>query len=214
MTYKKCNKCDQSKTLDGFNKDKRRVDGRTTICKDCRNYSTRKFKNRAYSNIIDREGRIICTRCNVYKAKEYFYNTPNGKLRMGKMSNCIECTRIRLSTLEGHITRIVSSSKRSAKKKKLDFDINTSFIINMYNEQEGRCKISNILMTHKFSEKVGRHIKDYYKISIDRIDSNKGYTKDNVRLVCAQINMMMGTMEDKEFHNIIQNIHDNKKYNK
>ena len=42
------------------------------------------------------------------------------------------------------------------------------------------------------------HIINKHNISIDRIDSNVGYTKDNVRLVCAIINSVRFDFNDDE----------------
>lgn len=42
-----------------------------------------------------------------------------------------------------------------------------------------------------YIEGSGRHLKN---MSIDRIDPTKGYTEDNVQLVCAQVNMMKSDM--------------------
>lgn len=36
-------------------------------------------------------------------------------------------------------------------------------------------------------------------VSIDRIDSNKGYTKDNVQLVCSAINFMKSNLSLNDF---------------
>ena len=41
-------------------------------------------------------------------------------------------------------------------------------------------------------------------LSIDRIDSNKGYLKDNVVLVTGLINLMKNDLSDSEFRNIIK----------
>ena len=38
-----------------------------------------------------------------------------------------------------------------------------------------------------------------YNISIDRIDSSKGYTKDNIQLVCASLNNMKMDLKNKHF---------------
>ena len=38
-----------------------------------------------------------------------------------------------------------------------------------------------------------------YNLSIDRIDSNKGYTIDNIQLVGAIINIMKNDMLEKDF---------------
>ena len=38
-----------------------------------------------------------------------------------------------------------------------------------------------------------------YNISIDRKDSSKGYTKDNIQLVGAIINIMKNDIDEKDF---------------
>lgn len=45
--------------------------------------------------------------------------------------------------------------------------------------------------------------------SIDRIYSTKGYTKDNVQLVCSKCNMMKYTFTDDEFKKHIISIYNN-----
>ena len=47
--------------------------------------------------------------------------------------------------------------------------------------------------------------------SIDRIDPSKGYTKDNVQLVCSQVNMMKSNMEMDELYMFCENILKHKK---
>lgn len=48
-------------------------------------------------------------------------------------------------------------------------------------------------------------------MSIDRIDPNKGYTKDNVQLVCAQVNMMKSDMSLEELYMFCEAMIKNKK---
>jgi len=38
-----------------------------------------------------------------------------------------------------------------------------------------------------------------YNISIDRIDSSKGYTKDNIQLVGSIINIMKNDIKEEDF---------------
>jgi hypothetical protein len=47
-------------------------------------------------------------------------------------------------------------------------------------------------------------------ISIDRIDSNKGYTKDNIQLVCAYVNIMKSDKSIEELKYFCQCILNNK----
>jgi hypothetical protein len=61
----------------------------------------------------------------------------------------------------------------------------------MYHEQEGKCAVTKIMMTnHKTSP---------LKLSCDRIDSSKGYTNDNIQLVCWFVNRMKWNLSMDEF---------------
>lgn len=53
--------------------------------------------------------------------------------------------------------------------------------------------------------------KNIYNLSVDRIDSSKGYTKDNIQLVCAAANMMKGYMEYNDLINFCEAIIKNNK---
>ena len=35
--------------------------------------------------------------------------------------------------------------------------------------------------------------------SVDRMDNDRGYTRDNIRLVCRRANTMRGTLTDEDF---------------
>lgn len=60
----------------------------------------------------------------------------------------------------------------------------------MWNTQNGKCALTGIQMTHVRGE--GRVPTN---MSLDRIDSDGGYTRDNVQLVCLQANMMKQQMD-------------------
>lgn len=56
----------------------------------------------------------------------------------------------------------------------------------------------------------GNGKKNIYNLSVDRIDSSKGYTKDNIQLVCAAANMMKGYMEYNDLIHFCEAIIKNK----
>ena len=58
---------------------------------------------------------------------------------------------------------------------------------------------------------IGNGKRNKYNLSIDRIDSSKGYTKDNIQLVCSAANMMKGYMEYNELIQFCKAIIKNKK---
>lgn len=49
-------------------------------------------------------------------------------------------------------------------------------------------------------------IDNYYNVSIDRVDSTVGYTKDNIVLCCDSINSMKNSMPKEFFIELCRNI--------
>ena len=70
--------------------------------------------------------------------------------------------------------------------------------------QEGKCVYTHIPLT---LHKHGLNLPDIrYSASLDRIDSTKGYIKDNVQFISTAINLMKNTLtteQTKEFLQII-----------
>lgn len=51
-------------------------------------------------------------------------------------------------------------------------------------------------------------------ISLDRIDSNKGYIENNIQWVVKEINFMKNNLTEKEFFILCNSVSNFKKYNK
>ena len=81
-------------------------------------------------------------------------------------------------------SRVLNASER-AKRKGIPCTITKEFILNLWNKQNGLCAISKIPMTYEMD--AGRV---YTNISIDQIEQGKGYTEDNVQLVCMAVNQL------------------------
>ncbi len=65
-------------------------------------------------------------------------------------------------------------------------------LIRMWHTQNGLCAVSGLRMTWAEGNFTAT------SMSIDRIDCDKGYTKDNVRLVCYQVNTFRGRWSDDQ----------------
>ena len=88
-------------------------------------------------------------------------------------------------------------------RRNIKFDITIEEIWNLFLEQKGICKLSGRkLILCDLRDKAE------YNASIDRIDSNKGYTKDNIVLCCFYINKMKNNLETKDFVEICKIIAD------
>lgn len=91
---------------------------------------------------------------------------------------------------------MLSSAKGRSKRKGLEFSICVEDIEELYFRQDGKCAISNL----KLSTITGhRHRNNAFVISLDRIDSERGYSKDNIQLVCWQANRMKDSLSWDEF---------------
>lgn len=72
----------------------------------------------------------------------------------------------------------------------------------MYKEQNGKCKLSG--------ETLSLQSKSNYIISIDRLDSTKGYTIDNIQLVTKIVNLAKNDLTDKIFNRMICGLYETK----
>ena len=101
----------------------------------------------------------------------------------------------------------ILSAKHRAKKKDLDFDIDEDFINNLLIEQNYKCKYSGQILD--ISSVGSQDTKmNIYGLSIDRIDSKKGYTKDNVVLVASIVNTMKNELTEADFLAFIKTLYD------
>jgi len=84
--------------------------------------------------------------------------------------------------------KIIGAAKHRAKKFNRSFDLTADQVIGMYRRCGGRCEVTGIPM--EFKSKVTAENKPW-RPSLDRIDSSKGYTLDNCRIVCHAVNVAM-----------------------
>lgn len=112
------------------------------------------------------------------------------------------------STYEAYLRYLHSGAKYTCKagkrSKDLEFSITPEHLIALWREQGGRCAISGTYLTH---HKDGSGTKEY-NVSIDRINSDKGYTPLNTQLVCYRINLMKHTLPEDMFYWWVKTIHD------
>lgn len=106
----------------------------------------------------------------------------------------------RNSTLLNSFKNIIRTIKKQEKRLKNGFNIDIDFLMTLWENQKGTCALSGINMTYLKGK--GSHY--YSNVSIDRIDSNKGYTKDNVWLVCIWANTAKSNLIFNHFKEMIK----------
>lgn len=95
-------------------------------------------------------------------------------------SCCAKCRSENRPVLD----RLVSGAKYRAKLKGMDFDITKEFITELNDRQGGLCVYTKVPLNWEPGGGSQRQRScPIDRASIDRIDSSKGYTRDNVQLV-------------------------------
>lgn len=103
----------------------------------------------------------------------------------------------------GWVNKLLKQTEKRAKKNNLNYDLTRNFLIQLFEKQEGKCALTLMhfkILPEKTTETEKRRP---FIPSIDRISSNKGYTKENVRLVCLAVNMALFTWGDSVFDEVV-----------
>tara|TARA_R100001530_G_C4290723_1_gene147942 strand:- start:401 stop:802 length:402 start_codon:yes stop_codon:yes gene_type:complete len=105
-----------------------------------------------------------------------------------------------------------SKQKSQSKKRGIEWTITFEDVWELLKKQKGNCSVTGIKMTyHKVKDvknkRMGTGVDT--NISFDRIDARKGYTADNVRLVCYAVNYMKSDMTDTKLKSWAKRLYEN-----
>lgn len=89
------------------------------------------------------------------------------------------------------ISHLLCGAKKTAKNKNLEFDLTKDFLKELNEKQNGLCFWYGCKMEVSLKPRYG------LQYSLDRIDSKKGYTKDNVVLCCLMANLGKNKVDQK-----------------
>lgn len=134
-------------------------------------FSKRRNKSEGWCRSCRTEKTLLWRRHNIVKHREY---DANYKRNLWKKNPF----KMRISNMR-------ASACTHSKILKLPFEIKSPDLINIYNEQKGKCYYTGLEMSVS-----GSRTNDLLLMSCDRIDSTKGYVKGNVVLCCFGINML------------------------
>lgn len=140
-------------------------------------------------------------------------------LYKGKTKGCDACGGERSSKRKfsgvGELSRgYFNKTKSSAKTRHLAFSMTMSQLWSLYLKQNRRCALSGVEISLK-KNYAAVHGSRAQTASIDRIDSSKGYTKENVQWVHKHINKLKNDVNQEEFVALCASVVDyNKKHQK
>ena len=146
---------------------------------------------------------VLCTQCGAYKDKEEFYPSNNVKNTLKLTYVCKVCTKKKLheyrNTENGFWVGMWNNIVGGAKDRGLELSITKEDVQQLWASQKGLCAVTGLPMEKVRAAKTTRNrYKNLYKASLDRIDSELGYTKENVRMVCAHVNVMKMDLTDEQ----------------
>lgn len=92
--------------------------------------------------------------------------------------------------------------KRNAQLRKIEFNITIDYLWELFLKQDRKCALSGRELN------FGRVTKDKKTktVSVDRIDSDRGYVFGNVQWIDKQINIMKNKMNEKYFISLCEEI--------
>lgn len=129
-----------------------------------------------------------CKRCLIEKQKLRYKDNPNSFKESYKEFEKKNILRVRWL-----------AAKHRAIRKRIEFTLTMEELENLLIKQDNKCYYTGVEFKNN-----GDKIKS---ISIDRIDSNKGYVITNVRLVCSLVNTMKSDRSEIGFLNCIKDIY-------
>jgi hypothetical protein len=146
--------------------------------------TTHKKFEYSIKTVINNIDHYKCTFCHENKTRDQFNKNIN--------NGCKKCRSLyakqRNDTPRIVLLLLLRNSKSHTKTREITnigkrdntHDIDFNFLVELYNKQKGVCAYSGLPLKFIANQ--------YWKISLERIDVFKGYTKDNICLICKEFN--------------------------
>lgn len=108
----------------------------------------------------------------------------------------------KLKKIEKFVAYVWSHSKCSKVNKEHKFELTKVDILDVLRQQSYRCRYTNCELLYEKGE--------LNKMSVDRVDSSKGYRKDNIQIVCWKVNQAKSDLSEEEFMKMMKHIFENR----
>ena len=98
--------------------------------------------------------------------------------------------------------------KVRARKANIDFSIDISDLEKIFLRQKGRCVYTDLELKFSPVQSGINHKRVFDQTaSVDRIDSTKGYHKNNIQFVHKTVNVIKWDLDENEFLDLVQKIY-------
>lgn len=179
-----CRKCSIKNKIENKNKDKFKV------CKKC-NISYPKTKE---NFLFNKKGFAYsyCRKCKTQWLSERRIPSSRKKLSDSELYEK-RCLREKIKQINQWYKILYATAKSNSLKKNRDFDISEEFILELFEKQNGLCFWYGVPLI------PSNETKHPQKPSLDRLNCNVGYIKENVVLSCMAANIGRSTCDAKVF---------------
>lgn len=155
----------------------------TKICSICKTEKpiSEFYARMLYRRKVQKKVKWHDTRCRICASAQtvalYYKNNQKDKVKE------------RRKTFAEFCSMTLSNASTRSKKFKFDFDLPKGFIKVLWDKQNGKCALSGKELDWIPQPKGSADTRaNDFRASLDRINSKKGYTIDNVRLICWYVN--------------------------
>lgn len=197
---KTCSKCGQSQHISEFRLYNEKYLSKK--CKKCDNEYRREYHRNYRKENFER---ILKNR---RKSKNREYKREYDREYCNKNSERIsERGREYRNTIIGKCRQLVNAAKVRSGRKNLEYNINADVIYVMIMEQKQKCVQTGVKFT--FDNKGDGSV-NLKSPSLDRKDSSKGYTIENIQITCWFYNAGKGSSSDEEVWKLLNETFKNK----
>ncbi len=164
-----------------------------------------------------------CRKCGIDKHEEndfFLIKRKTGEYRDTRCKDCVNAeqkawqnsfvethgmthrTLLRSKSLAGYFQSIIRSIRARSKQKGFDnVDLTAEYLVELYEKQQRKCALTGWKMTTT----VGQG-NVFSNVSVDRVESSKGYTKNNIQLVCRAANGFKNSLTTKQFVSLCKSV--------
>ena len=150
--------------------------------------------------------KLKCAKCNSYFDKDlptYKSDRQKPRPRYGKDKwFCSHRCSAMWSDSKSPFKHIFKNIRSRSKANKTELNIDLDYLRALWEKQEGRCAYTNLKMEMPVTHSQSKYLKKRsspFTGSIDRIDSNQGYIKNNVHFICLALNYAKKDWTEEDF---------------
>lgn len=176
----------------------------TLVCKQCQ--KTFEYPHKEYNRQTKKVGRsnddFYCSRrCNMVH-KNTNMSELEKETRSNKMKSIMTGNTHGKNNKKGKFTKLLTKTKYRNAKTGWVVDIDEDFLCELWEKQSGKCAITGLdLSIPTYSTP-----KTPKMASLDRINPNIGYTRDNVQFLAYSINMAKNDFLNEEIVELMKEV--------